>query len=135
MSRRFASLLVLVFSCVAFAVSTDGLSGAPGSSGVTIAGSVVDGALTPIAGVAVTLERDGKVVSKTTSIGDGSFRFTAIAPGDYRVRAEHAGFTTLTKDVRIVSGMEMVRLPRSLRGQVKSGRRPMSRSPGMGFLR
>ena len=61
---------------------------APQAGGATtITGTVVDAALTPLSGVAVMLERAGRVVQKTTSAADGRFRFISVAPGDYRVRA------------------------------------------------
>src|SRR5262245_2781907 len=81
------------------------------SGSTMILGSVVDAALAPLSGVAVTLERDGKLVAKTTSAADGTFKFANVAPGAYRVRAERAGFTTVDRDVRIAGENPTVKLP------------------------
>jgi Ca-activated chloride channel family protein len=80
-------------------------------SGAAIAGSVVDGGLNPLAGVAVTLEREGRVQARTTTDGTGTFRFAGLATGSYRVRAELAGFTSLSKEFRVATGMKSLVLP------------------------
>ena len=67
---------------------------------VTIVGSVVDATLAPIPGVTVVLDQNGQTTTRAVSDAQGAFRFTAIAPGDYRVRAELAGFAPLAKDRR-----------------------------------
>src|SRR4030095_7737734 len=73
-------------------------------SGVTIVGSVVDEALSPISGVAIALERDGRVQKQTTSDAEGKCRFAGVAPGNYRVRAEHKDFLALSRDVKVTIG-------------------------------
>ena len=88
-----------------------GGAGQPASGATTMLGSVVDASLAPLPGVIVTLERDGKVVTKTTSGADGTFRFSNVAAGSYRVRAERAGFTTVDREVRIPAGVATVKLP------------------------
>jgi Ca-activated chloride channel family protein len=79
--------------------------------GATLNGSVVDASLNPLAGVVVTLERDGRVVAKATSGTDGLFSFANVAPGPYRVRAEKAGFPTLAREVRVPANSSAVQLP------------------------
>jgi Ca-activated chloride channel family protein len=105
-------ILFLVASASPFQASTP-QSTVPASqaAGVTIAGTVVDAALNPLTGVVVTIERDGKAVGKATTAAGGVFRFTNVAPGAYRVRAEHAGFPVLTRDVRVPTGVTAVQLP------------------------
>src|SRR5262245_53080444 len=75
---------------------------------VTIIGSVVDGSLNPLPGVTVTLERDGRVAAKSVSGADGGFRFTNIAPGAYRVKAELSGFPVFTRDLQVPSGVATI---------------------------
>jgi len=81
------------------------------SSAVTLIGSVVDAQLTPLAGVTLTLERDGRVQATATSDRDGKFRFPAIAPGNYRVRADLKGFPQIARDVTVPPGVKSVQLP------------------------
>jgi Ca-activated chloride channel family protein len=80
-------------------------------SGAVIIGSVVDTALKPIAGVAITIERNARVEARTTSGADGRFRFAGVAAGDYRVRAELTGFSAFSKDLRVPAGAASLQLP------------------------
>ena len=80
-------------------------------SGTTILGSVVDAALTPVAGASVMLEREGHGLVKTTTANDGTFRFANIAAGTYRIRVEHSGFPAFTRELRVPSGVSTVRMP------------------------
>ncbi len=84
---------------------------APRPIQVVVQGSVVDAALRPVANVTVTLEAGTTVVSRTTTAADGTFRFAAVAPGRYRVRALRAGFTTLTRDLQVPSDTATLSLP------------------------
>ena len=77
----------------------------------TIAGSVVNAALAPLAGVTVTLELAGKVVARQVTAADGVFRFTGVAPGDYQIRAVAAGVPVLTKAVRVPAGGGDLKVP------------------------
>jgi len=80
-------------------------------SGAIISGTVVDASLTPLAGASVLIERNGRVVAKTTTDDKGAFRFTGIASGDYRVRAERSGFPAFTRDLRVPAGATTLNLP------------------------
>ena len=113
MFRRAHLLPHLIFAWALLTVAPSGQSaGVPArSAGVSIIGSVVDGALSPLAGVIVSLERGGRVEAKTTTGADGAFRFASVAPGDYRVRAERAGFPVFTRDLRVPAGARSVQLP------------------------
>ena len=55
---------------------------------------MVDGANQPIAGVALTLERNGQDATKDPAISDaqGRFAFSGLPAGDYRLWAEGSGF-------------------------------------------
>jgi len=77
----------------------------------TISGSVVDAALTPLAGVAVMLEQNGRVIAKATTDAAGKFTFDALGAGAYRVRVEHTGFPLFTKDIVIPANTAAMRLP------------------------
>ena len=113
MFRGLQALTVMMFVGALSGVIPSGQSSpaALQGSGVTIVGSVVDAALAPIAGVAITLERGGRVEAKTTTDAAGIFRFAAVAPGNYRVRAEHSGFPAFARDLRVPSGVTAVQLP------------------------
>ena len=115
MSRRLnVPLLLLCFIATAIAApQPQGPSRAvvAQTPGATLNGSVVDASLNPLAGVVVTLERDGRVVAKATSGTDGLFSFANVAPGQYRVRADRTGFPTLVRDVRVPANSSTVQLP------------------------
>ncbi len=83
----------------------------PASSRVSILGSVVDAALNPLTGVAVTLERRGTVEARTTTDAAGAFRFTNVAIGSVRIRAEHAGFPAFVRDLTIPAGAPALKMP------------------------
>ena len=116
MSTRLRALIACVFF---FGSLTVGATGQPGRSavqtapaaGVTILGSVVDASLSPLVGVAVTLERDGKVGATTTTAADGTFKIAGVAPGTYRVKAERIGFPALTRDIRVPGSVTTIQLP------------------------
>jgi Ca-activated chloride channel family protein len=113
MSRRLRALPVLfvVWALLSIAPSGQSTTVPSKAPGVTVIGSVVDAALAPLAGVAVTLERDGRVEAKTTTDAAGAFRFADVAPGSYRVRAEHAGFPAFARDIRVPNGVTTLRFP------------------------
>jgi Ca-activated chloride channel family protein len=83
--RVLASLLVAVV-----------LAAAPTRSQqtVSLSGTVVDPAGTPIPGVALELRRDAAVVLRTTSDQKGAWIFQRVTPGAYEIRATVAGFNT-----------------------------------------
>jgi len=113
MFRRWYAvpLALMAWAFLSVAPSGQSQTAPPGPAGVTITGSVVDAALTPLANVAVTLEQSGQTTAKTTTDAAGTFRFAKVVPGDYRVRAERAGFPVLTRDVRVPSSATVVQLP------------------------
>jgi Ca-activated chloride channel family protein len=113
MFRRWHAvpLALMAWAFLSVAPSGQSQTAAPGPAGVTITGSVVDAALTPLANVVVTLEQGGKTTAKTTTDAAGAFRFANVAPGDYRVRAERAGFPVLTRDFRVPSSATVIQLP------------------------
>ncbi len=80
-------------------------------AGVTIAGSIVDAALAPIAGARISLERAARAIATTNSDANGAFTFVNVAAGDYQVRAIRAGFDTTTRALHVVASMTQVSLP------------------------
>jgi Ca-activated chloride channel family protein len=115
MSRRLNVLaLLLCFVAITAAAppsqapSRAVVSQAPGA---TLNGSVVDASLNPLAGVVVTLERDGSVVARATSGADGLFSFANVAAGQYRVRADRTGFPPLIREVRVPANASALQLP------------------------
>ncbi len=115
MSRRLNVLVLFICFMAGASAAPAPQAAARGvvsqASGATVSGSVVDASLSPLAGVVVTLERDGKVVAKATSGTDGLFSFANVAPGQYRVRADRAGFPTLIRDVRVPANASALQLP------------------------
>src|SRR5262245_60813981 len=78
---------------------------------LTITGSVVDAALSPVSGATVTLEHAGRLEKKTTTDAEGKFRFVDVAPGSYRVRAEHKDFPPVSRDLQVPSRERTIQLP------------------------
>lgn len=79
--------------------------------GAVITGSVVDATLAPLANVGVALEQDGRVVMRTTTGTDGTYRFAGVAPGAYRVRATRDGFPPVERDIRVSRDAATLTLP------------------------
>jgi Ca-activated chloride channel family protein len=121
-----------------------GQTGAPQSSqsatatgartATTIVGSVVDGALNPLAGVIVTLVRDGRQIATTRSDADGVFRFTNVAAGTYTVRAEGTGLPVITRELRVTASVDVMRLPLVLArpGDARQSQMGEARTPTAG---
>jgi Ca-activated chloride channel family protein len=51
------------------------------------------------------------VEAKTATDAEGKYRFADIAPGDYRIRAEHTGFPTVSRDFTVPAGVATIQLP------------------------
>ena len=68
----------------------------------TIRGTIVDTSGSPLPGVTVTLA--GAETRRTASDARGTYEFRNLPPGPYDVRAELAGFVTLTMKVTVNAG-------------------------------
>jgi Ca-activated chloride channel family protein len=112
------SLLVCMFLAVAPQGATVSLPAQ--SAGVQITGTVVDGSLAPLAGVVITLNRQGSTIARTTSDVAGRFRFERVAAGEYEVKATHASAPTLVRTVRIGVNSKTVQLPLVMAVPVKA---------------
>ncbi len=68
-----------------------------------LSGSVLDSTQSGVSGAkASLLKNDGSAVSATTADVNGTFQFTAIAPGNYRVVVEHDGFDPANVPVKLI---------------------------------
>jgi hypothetical protein len=87
---------LLVFSPILFAQSRE--TGA-------IIGTIVDEESTPLPGVSVTLTSPNLMGARTfVSEADGSYRFPALRPGTYTLKAELTGFKTIIReDIRLTT--------------------------------
>lgn len=79
--------------------------------GVTITGSVADGDLNPVVGAQLTLEQGNRVDMRTTSVAEGRYTFTGVAPGDYVVRVKDRAGLTTHKAVRVQTSRATLTVP------------------------
>lgn len=108
---RFCAVGLLVWAFVSAAPSGQTRAPQVQSAGTTIEGSVVDPSLAVLPGVTVTLERDGKIVATAISGASGTFTFSAVQPGTYKVRAALSGFTTLERELVVTAELKLLHLP------------------------
>ena len=92
--RNFAQFVIAVLLAVITLPAPLVAQNATGA----INGEVADpkGALIPAAAV-TALDRNTGAVRKVKTNHDGAFYFDNLAPGEYEISAEHAGFTTQTQ--------------------------------------
>jgi hypothetical protein len=83
----------------------------------SIQGTVADaaGALIPQAKVTLTSKETGRDLQTVTS-GDGFYRFTALAPGSYKLTVEHSGFKrkeleNITVSAEATQGVDVMLAP------------------------
>jgi hypothetical protein len=107
MSRSLSVILAVICTLsIAQAQSV-----APRQTTVIVSGTVVDDQLRPAAGVAIALERAGSTPLRTVSSADGAYRFTAVHPGEYTIRASAAGFTETSRRLTVGTAAAEIRLP------------------------
>ncbi|HEX7154902.1 MAG TPA: carboxypeptidase-like regulatory domain-containing protein [Thermoanaerobaculia bacterium] len=71
--------------------------------GFAIGGRVTDSGGAPLGGVAVSLLTSGPGATQNeTSAGDGSFRFSGVAPGRFIVSAQKQGYATARQELQLV---------------------------------
>ncbi len=68
-----------------------------------IRGVVVDETIAPIAGVTIVITSVG---AETTSLPDGSFGFSDLAPGSYNMRLTKLGFAPVTASATVEAGVD-----------------------------
>lgn len=81
----------------------------------SISGAVRDGQGGPLPGVTVTITSPNMPLGRTAiSLGDGSFQFSGLLPGTYRLKAELSGMGAFEQDV-VVSIQKDTQIRASLR--------------------
>jgi hypothetical protein len=97
----FAISMILAPTCgtVTLAQTVGGTSG-------SITGTVTDASGGVLPGVTVTISSPSmQGVRSVTTVTDGTYRFLAVPPGEYRITYELAGFSTLVREgVRVSLG-------------------------------
>jgi hypothetical protein len=74
----------------------------------SIQGLVTDDRGRGVPGANVFLKRGDREVARTTTSGDGVFRFTNVAPGEYAISIARDGFAPLTQPGLSATGSELV---------------------------
>src|SRR5258708_21404872 len=76
----------------------------------SILGTVTDSSGAAVSGATVTLTNEGTNAALTTTTGpDGSYKFTPLRIGSYKVTATFQGFQTVTKkDITVDVGADVV---------------------------
>jgi Ca-activated chloride channel family protein len=113
MFRRFSVLAIAAVAVAAWLAVTAAGQNSPGRSGAltTLVGSVVDEALTPLQGVALQLEQQGRVVAATKTDASGGFRLPNIPAGAYKLQATLDGFVAVTRDLVVSASSSSLRIP------------------------
>ena len=113
MSRALSLVPITLLIACGFAPGADPIdvAAAQQSTRVAITGSVVDANLTPLADATLTLEQGTTVRARALSDAQGLFRFAAVEPGQYQLRATRAGFPAYARAVRVPAGYATLRLP------------------------
>jgi hypothetical protein len=73
-----------------------------------IQGLVADDRGRGVPGVDVVLKAGDREIARTTTSGDGVFRFTDVAPGEYALAMSRSGFSPLTQGGLHVTASELV---------------------------
>src|ERR1700691_4385783 len=102
MTKSYTSVSRCSLRCLAtltlITVSLPGLSRAQDATG-RIAGTITDATGAVIPGVQVTVTNTATQVSrKTNTNADGYYQILALPIGNYKVTAEHAGFSTVASN-------------------------------------
>src|SRR5580704_859614 len=97
-SRRLWTLLLSITLVVTTSLSLHGQS-----TYGTVDGSVLDSSGAAIAGAQVTLTNTGTQEKRTQPTGnEGLYQFVNVAPGNYRLDVEKAGFKHFTRNDVVV---------------------------------
>jgi iron complex outermembrane recepter protein len=114
-------LLLLLLSCIPGCVHAQKINGiAKDESG------------SPLAGATITLMRDSSIVKLALSKADGSYSFSGIKEGSYRVAASYVGYKAsssaklqLHANEMTTSDLLLVKLPASMKNITLNARRPL----------
>lgn len=105
--RRAVTVVVLVLAAATAAAVG---ARAQGLDDAAIVGVVADQTGAVVAGATVSVAGPSLIggARRTVTLKDGTYRFTALAPGTYEVAAESTGFrTTRQSGVRLLSGITL----------------------------
>jgi hypothetical protein len=96
---RWAFVLVFLVPSLASAQSVTATTG-------SINGKVTDGTGAVLPGVTITVSSPSMQGTRTATTGeDGTYRFAAVPPGEYRVSYELSGFSTVVREgIRVTLG-------------------------------
>jgi hypothetical protein len=94
--------LLLVWSCSALPSAAQSVTATTGS----INGKVTDGTGAVLPGVTITISSPSMQGTRTASTShDGTYRFPAIPPGEYKITYELSGFSTVNREgIRVTLG-------------------------------
>src|SRR5262249_41511559 len=83
----------------------------PQGAGAAVVGTITDAQQAVLPGVTLSLRNAETGVTRTTvSEADGRYRFPALPPGRYELKAQLAGFTTVeVSDIVLTIGLELRR--------------------------
>jgi hypothetical protein len=97
--RRFTPVVLLVLAVLAFGAPAAYAQGGGASQTGTILGKVTDSSEAALPGVTVTITAASLMGTQTQVTNEaGNYRFPAVPPGNYTVRYELAGFSTLVRE-------------------------------------
>jgi hypothetical protein len=111
MLYRLCAALICVFSLVIAPALAQ-----TSADTATVTGRILEtSAGLPVGGATVALQLGGKTSASTTTAGDGSFSFSAVAPGDYSLLITATGYqTTLYPTLLVAPGQAQVEVRTAL---------------------
>ena len=111
---RVSRLVVLIAAFMAIAAPSMARADDPGDPRhphpALIGGTVLDSQGDPVAGAVVVLSRRGHALQRTMTNDEGHFRFEAVRPGVYGVRAAKDGVGRGARRVFAHPGRNLVRI-------------------------
>ena len=127
---RHASCTLAVIACLAIFLIQDQLVQAQSQDqpGSAIEGSVLDSSGLPIAAATVYLQKDGAQTLTARTDSEGSYRFSVLGAGVYKLRAEMAGYVVATFGPCALGPKETKRVDLTLERSTVST--PQNGSPG-----
>jgi len=98
-------VIAALFAVALLAPPTSSAGQSSGQATGSIVGAVQDATGAALPNVQVTISSDAIMGPRAISTAaDGTFRITALPPGDYRLSFSSSGFTTVEHDVRVAVG-------------------------------
>jgi hypothetical protein len=111
-SEKFLRLAAMLILCVAVVAS------AHGQATTSLRGVVIDPTGGSVAGATILLANDEtKIERQTTTAGDGSYQFTFLPPGTYKLSVKADGFQTYERAGLVL----LVNTPATVNAELKLG--------------